>query len=684
MRISLVVSRCGNHYWVIIWLLGIFLWFGVVSSCPAFVSDRPFNNAANWGGTGLMEIPTARILEDAELRVGFSISDPYRWYTAGMGIFPGLEVSGGVVELRDVPGQFFANFKDRSFDIKYQIFPESRIFPAVAVGVFDLMGTRVFPAEYLVFSRQFYPFDLTFGIGHNRLAGGPSLPFLDQFGIFGGVEVALHPRLNIIAEYNPIRYEEDDFKAVPEGARFPVNFGVRYKMFPGVDLGVSYQRGDTLSVMLHLQAALGTPVFPQNPDPPSLVPVDRRPFGERDAKEMVRSIHEAVQRAGFHDVSVYTDGEEIVAEFGNDQYLRDQKAAGRVLRILLFHAPPDARRITAVVRRRDMAMARISVRPKDFEKFIFGEIPERIFEKLAEVRVAESAVRDPEAFIGTERSRGDRLGYGVKPEIETYLLDEKDYVQVRVGVKPWAVMSLWQGASLYARYDVPFYSNIESSVTPPPDAVRSDIAEYLGRSYTFERLMVDQALRLGDRTFARISAGYLEKMYAGVSGEILSYLGEGKLALGLEADYALKREPGAQFDLTGQKNYTVLGNAYYSYPKMGLSANAKFGRFLYGDYGVRFEVTREYDTGVIIGAWYSFTDSEKFTGFNKGYNDKGIFLTLPLRLFLTHDSPTRYTYSISPWTRDVAATIYHWQPLFWLTKSLMPAEFKTKLDKMKK
>jgi len=31
--------------------------------------DYPFNNTSNWGGTGLMEIPNARILEDGVVRL---------------------------------------------------------------------------------------------------------------------------------------------------------------------------------------------------------------------------------------------------------------------------------------------------------------------------------------------------------------------------------------------------------------------------------------------------------------------------------------------------------------------------------------------------------------------------------------------------------------------------------------
>jgi hypothetical protein len=312
--------------------------------------DMPFNNAANCGGTGLMETPTARVLEDGEIRFGYAQADPYRWYTGAMGVFPGLEVSGTFTELTNVESGMagYGNYKDKSFNLKYQILPESKKFPAIAVGLNDFHGTQLFPAQYIAFSRQIFPFDFTIGIGRERLSGGISPPlwdrvgFLDELGLFGGIEWALHERLHLMAEYNPIEYENDigaPGRAVPEKARWPVNIGARIRVLSGVDLGISYQRGDTLGFMIHLHTKLGEPVLPQRPDPPLRHSVDRRPFSKRDTKEMVEKIYAAISETGLSNIVVYTNGIDLTAEFANGRYLSDQKAVGRVLGILLFYSP---------------------------------------------------------------------------------------------------------------------------------------------------------------------------------------------------------------------------------------------------------------------------------------------------------------------------------------------------------
>ena len=60
------------------------------------------NGAANWGGTGLMEIPTARILDDGWVRGAVTWADPYRWYTAAMAVFPGLEASFRYTDITNI------------------------------------------------------------------------------------------------------------------------------------------------------------------------------------------------------------------------------------------------------------------------------------------------------------------------------------------------------------------------------------------------------------------------------------------------------------------------------------------------------------------------------------------------------------------------------------------------------
>jgi hypothetical protein len=109
---------------------------------------------------------------------------------------------------------------------------------------------------------------------------------------------------------------------------------------------------------------------------------------------------------------------------------------------------------------------------------------------------------------------------------------------------------------------------------------------------------------------------------------------------------------------------TAFWNMRFNFPEQEISFDVKAGRFLAGDLGARFTISK-FINGVIVSAWYGITDTSKFNDdINKGYRDSGFTVTIPMRLFKGEDSRTSYWYSLSPWTRDVAQDINHYNNLF--------------------
>ena len=142
----------------------------------AYAGDEPFANPTNWGGTGLMETPTARVLKEGRYRIGISQVDPYRYYYGAISPLNGLEIDGRVTEILDVPAPGFpdyGNYKDKAIDLKYQFISEGKYRPAVALGIMDPQGTRLYPSQYIVMSKQIYPFDFSIGFGNGRFGKKP-------------------------------------------------------------------------------------------------------------------------------------------------------------------------------------------------------------------------------------------------------------------------------------------------------------------------------------------------------------------------------------------------------------------------------------------------------------------------------------------------------------------------------
>ncbi len=652
-------------------------------SCPA--ADRPFDRPANWGGTGLLEIPTARVLSDGHMRLGFSQALPYRWYTFAISPFPKLELSGRYTEITNLDAGLepdYGSYKDKAFDLKYQLIAESRQLPAVALGLHDFHGTRMFRAEYLAINRQIYPLDITLGIGRGRLKG--DLALFDEIGIWAGLALNLSRRWQVLAEYNPIEYEDDPepVRGLPQGASWPVNLAVRWQPVPGIDMGLSFQRGDTLGFSVNWQFGLGKRLLPPRPDPPSWDFAFAHRRKEMDNRRRITAICKAIADLGFKDIAVYRRHARLVAEFENDHYLDDRKAVGRAMRLMLHNSPPGIEYLTVILKRRRLRWMQVSIGAADLKSYLMGEMSPTDFSRSIEVTPA-GINPDPQA-ARCAANIGDYLKFGIDPAIESFFNDPSGAFKYRLAVKPWATIQPLPGTALHFRYDLPLYSQIESSNQPPENAVRSDSWKYMGSNAAVDRLMADQIFRLNQRIFGRLSGGYLERMYAGAGGELLAFLGSGNLAIGIEADWVRKRDPDSQFGLLDQENHTLLANFYYRHLPLDLTLKVQYGRFLAGDTGFRFDIKRRFDTGAEFGIWYSLTDTDQFSGFNRGYHDKGIYLRVPWRTFTDRPSRTMLEYRLSPWTRDVGSVVDHWQEVFDLGSDLQAAVFKNELENISK
>jgi hypothetical protein len=233
-----------------------------------------------------------------------------------------------------------------------------------------------------------------------------------------------------------------------------------------------------------------------------------------------------------------------------------------------------------------------------------------------------------------------------------------------------------------SRLSLPITNNIYSVNEPLMDpAVRSDIDNYLGyKGVKIPVLSLNYISPIMRNTFVGVSAGYNELMFAGVGGDILHFIGDGKLAVGLGGDYVYKRKARTLLDLEKYYFHDYYLSLHYTmaYPEMNFTVKA--GRFLAGDKGVRIEVSRIV-RGFEVGFWYTFSDTSNFTDpFNRGYNDKGVFISIPLRIFKFKDTPQTISYALSPWTRDVGQLAGRPLNLYRIIRKRTPFYIKAKAE----
>jgi len=190
--------------------------------------------------------------------------------------------------------------------------------------------------------------------------------------------------------------------------------------------------------------------------------------------------------------------------------------------------------------------------------------------------------------------------------------------------------------------------------------VRTDVAKYLGESrFALSRVLLNKYANPAERWYVRGSAGLYEDMYRGVGGQVLYLPKDSRWAVDLSVDALQQRGYKRMFDALDYKTVTAIGSLHYKLPR-GITVTARAGRFLAKDEGVRVEFKRRFQSGIEVGVWYTHTNGNDTTSPgtpSKPYQDRGVFLSVPLYSVLPMDSQNSMGFSLSPWTRDVGQMV---------------------------
>lgn len=155
--------------------------------------------------------------------------------------------------------------------------------------------------------------------------------------------------------------------------------------------------------------------------------------------------------------------------------------------------------------------------------------------------------------------------------------------------------------------------------------------------------------------YGRITGGYLESMYGGLSTEILWKPVQSRVGLGAELNYAKQRDFDQLFGFQAYDVVTGHVSAYYAFEN-NLHGQIDVGRYLAGDYGATVSLDREFDNGWRVGAFATFTDVS-FDDFGEGSFDKGLRFSFPLEYFLGTPSRRVDQLTLRPITRDGGARL---------------------------
>jgi hypothetical protein len=356
----------------------------------------------------------------------------------------------------------------------------------------------------------------------------------------------------------------------------------------------------------------------------------------------------------------------VKIEIENDKYFRDTEAISRVVRALSASAPPQIGAFEITTTIAHMPLSTVTISRTEVDALARGSAtPAEVW--------SSSVLSDASPATEYVNGRSDpQFSWSIFPSVQTQLFDPNNPTYFGIGISGSTRLELFPGLVLddEATYDV--YDNF-GSISRPSNSelphVRTDIVSYLQQGSTgINDLTLTDYIKPASEFYARATAGYIEQMFAGVGGEILYRPFGQRWAIGADIFDVYQRNFD---DLFGVQSYHVVTGHASVYLETGwhdVTAVVRAGRYLAGDTGGTLELYRRFDTGIIVGAWATFTNVP-FDKFGEGSFDKGIRIVIPTEFALPFGTPTRFEEDLRPIQRDGGQILNNDAILYDMTQS---------------
>jgi len=386
-----------------------------------------------------------------------------------------------------------------------------------------------------------------------------------------------------------------------------------------------------------------------------------------DEMEIANQLFQTLAEEGLLAEGVRIERGSAVIYLASQKYRQFARNVGRAARVAANTLPDGIEEFTIVYLSSGMEMNRITIWRNELEhaQLARGSLDE-IWAR-AEIQPPHDG--SPDAMIKNP-DRYPSFDWGIGPGLRTHIGGPSKLILYQLWVRLWARLELMPGLSFFGSYGHDIYNNF-SRIRQKSDSVivrvRSDVKEYLQQGEdALTSLYGDYVFSPYSQLFARLSAGLFEEMYGGVSSEVLYRPFNSRLALGAEFNWVRQREFDVKFKFRDYTTTTGHFNIYYQWPLYNILTSAHIGKYLARDRGGTFVTSREFDSGARVGAFVTLTNLP-YEKFGEGSFDKGIFISIPLELFLMKSS-TRYGgQGFRPLTRDGGQMVHVNSRLYDLT-----------------
>lgn len=646
------------------------------------------------GAPGVIEMPGGAALERERLGLTVSTFGPIGRSVIGFQAASWLSGSLRTTTVRNWNDAFcppdcaglnaLASYSSRALDLRFHLSGEGPLLPALTVGLMGVMGPSGQAAEYIAATKSLGDrLTLTAGVGWGRLAtqGALGAPFgprpadngdglsLDQLfrgevAPFAGVELRLTDRWAVKAEYSSDGYvEEADLRGTFDHAS-PVNFGVEYRQSDMLRFGAYALYGSQIGVAAQVILDPGhrpgggiggsgpTPVKPRPPvaqDPEAWSPEWVSQPGVHAI--LIQNLTKFLERSGIRIEALSFTGDLAQVRIRIDSLDAEAQAVGRVARAMTHLMPASVEMFEIVPMVGGVPAARVRLRRSDVEALEFAPDGAAAIRARAEIldagAPAPDLARNPDLYPD--------FRWSLSPYADLAFLDPGQPVTGDIGLRLSARYMLAPGLQVQAsasKIGLFLPGTDSSGATPGLPPVRSDEDLYRQNGDpAIETLTAAWQGRLGTDLFGRVTLGYLEPMFAGLSAEALWWPAGQVWALGAEANLVAQRDTNGGLGLDDYGYQTVSGHlSGYLDLGRGYQAQLDLGRYLAGDLGGTVTLTRRFETGWTLAAQGTLTGATDTA-------QLGIGIEVPTSWFTGQPVRSARAISIRPALSDAGARL---------------------------
>jgi Exopolysaccharide biosynthesis protein YbjH len=642
------------------------------------------------GATGLIDLPSGDAQPDGKFTFSGSMIGPVARGTLTFQFSERISASFRFQTWRDWNELFpedEGTFRDRSIDFRYQILQESEYMPSLTVGLIDFTGEGLFSSEYIAATKTFgEKLKVTAGLGWGRLgtAGSIGSPFGDrpplsdndkgkpnveqwfrgEMSPFAGIQYQINDRWTFKAEYSTDDYVLEEGRGLIERDS-PFNFGFEYQRGPMFRYGMYSMYGSEIGLAFHVildpKNRLTGGVMGAAPSPVKARPsrsADPEAFDggwvtQADSGPILReNLAKRLAVDGIVIENLALTATTAQVRIRSTRIDAGAQAIGRTARAMSHVLPASVEVFEIVPVANGMGVSKITVRRSDLEDLEFAGDNATLLRERTTITEAGPV---PANAIGDE---------GLYPKFRWRLqpaLRMSELLKGDVGVTLGASYDFSPGLVVSGAIFKRIASNSDRDISPSTSLlqpVRSDRDRYIELGDpALERLTLAWYTRPAPDFYSRLTLGYIERMHAGISGEVLWKPVDSPLAVGLELNYSKQRDTdgGLGFDEYDYDVVTGYVSAYYEFGN-GYVGQIDVGKYLAGDVGATVSIDRVFVNGWRVGAFATVTDASA-AEFGEGAFDKGIRFSIPLNWALGNEGQGSLAASLRPNTGDGGAKL---------------------------